>query len=147
MGILMLKIRRSRNRLIFNMGTPILVRQHLYVETPPGLRVVLNGLNSKSNNIGIEIATMEPLGPTTQLGTVTLSKTNPQYVYSTSYILFTWHRLLAVLSATDVPTTKTHIHKLINDQKQTESKIMSTLFLQRDIHNFMDGRGKICGRP
>ena len=29
----MLKIRRSRDRLIFNMGIPILVRRHLYIET------------------------------------------------------------------------------------------------------------------
>ena len=34
MGILMWKIRRSRDRLIFNMGILILVRQHLYTETP-----------------------------------------------------------------------------------------------------------------
>ena len=34
MGIPMLKIRRSRDRLIFNMGILILVRQHLYTETP-----------------------------------------------------------------------------------------------------------------
>ena len=32
-GIPMLKIRRSRDRLIFNMGNPILVRRHLYIET------------------------------------------------------------------------------------------------------------------
>ena len=35
MGIAMLKIRRSWDRLIFNMGIPILVRQHLYIETSP----------------------------------------------------------------------------------------------------------------
>ena len=35
MGIPMLKIRRSRHRLIFNMGIPILVRWHLYSETAP----------------------------------------------------------------------------------------------------------------
>ena len=29
----MLKIRRSQDRLIFNMGMPILVRRHLYIET------------------------------------------------------------------------------------------------------------------
>ena len=29
------KIRLSRDRLIFNMGIPILVRQHLYIETAP----------------------------------------------------------------------------------------------------------------
>ena len=34
MGIPMLMIRRSRDRLIFNMVIPILVR-HLYVQTPP----------------------------------------------------------------------------------------------------------------
>ena len=31
----MLKIRRSRDRLIFNMVIPILVRWHLYIETVP----------------------------------------------------------------------------------------------------------------
>ena len=31
----MLTIRRSRDRLIFNMGIPIPVRQHLYIETAP----------------------------------------------------------------------------------------------------------------
>ena len=35
MGIPMLKIRWSQNRLIFNMGIPILVRQHLYIERAP----------------------------------------------------------------------------------------------------------------
>ena len=35
MGIPMLKIRRSRDRLIFNMGIPTLVRRHLYIETAP----------------------------------------------------------------------------------------------------------------
>ena len=34
MGIPMLKIRRSRHRLIFNTGIPILIR-HLYIETVP----------------------------------------------------------------------------------------------------------------
>ena len=36
-GIPMLKIRRSRDRLIFNMEIPILVRRHLYInkEAPP----------------------------------------------------------------------------------------------------------------
>ena len=31
----MLKIRRSRDRLIFIMGIPILVRRHLYIDTAP----------------------------------------------------------------------------------------------------------------
>ena len=34
----MLNIRRSRDRLIFNMGSPILVRRHLYIETVPRIR-------------------------------------------------------------------------------------------------------------
>ena len=34
-GIPMFKIGRSRDRLIFNMGIPILVRRHLYIETAP----------------------------------------------------------------------------------------------------------------
>ena len=33
----MLKIRRSRDRLIFNMGLPIVLRRHLYIETAPCL--------------------------------------------------------------------------------------------------------------
>ena len=35
MGIPMLKIRRTPDRLIFNMGILILVRRHLYIETAP----------------------------------------------------------------------------------------------------------------
>ena len=42
MGIPMLKIRRLRDRLIFNMGIPILVRWHLYIETPPDNGLVPN---------------------------------------------------------------------------------------------------------
>ena len=34
-GISMLKIRRSRDRLIFNTGVPILVRRYIYIETAP----------------------------------------------------------------------------------------------------------------
>ena len=37
MGILVLKIRRSWDPLIFNMGIPIMVRQYLYIETAPRL--------------------------------------------------------------------------------------------------------------
>ena len=40
MGIPMLKIRRSRDRLIFNMGIPIPVRRNLYNETAPRVGVV-----------------------------------------------------------------------------------------------------------
>ena len=36
----MLKIRRSWDRLIFNMGMPILVRRHLYIETAPWCTVM-----------------------------------------------------------------------------------------------------------
>ena len=35
-GIPMLNIRRSRDRLIFNIGIPMLVRRHLYIEMVPG---------------------------------------------------------------------------------------------------------------
>ena len=35
MGIPMLKMRRSRDRLIFNIGIPILVRRHIYIEAAP----------------------------------------------------------------------------------------------------------------
>ena len=51
MGIPMWKIRRSWDRLIFNMGIPILVRRHLYIETSrriglcSRLRVVVFPLN------------------------------------------------------------------------------------------------------
>ena len=34
-GIPMLKIRRSQDRLIYKIGVPLLVRRHLYVDTPP----------------------------------------------------------------------------------------------------------------
>ena len=34
-GVPMLKIRRSVRPLIFNMGIPLLVRRHLYIETVP----------------------------------------------------------------------------------------------------------------
>ena len=44
MGITMLKIRRSRDRLIFNMGIPILARQHLYIPTAPWSSLVLSVL-------------------------------------------------------------------------------------------------------
>ena len=37
MEIPMFKIRRSRDRLIFKKGIPILVRRHLYIETGPKL--------------------------------------------------------------------------------------------------------------
>ena len=36
MGIPMLKIRQPQDHLISNMGIPILVRWHLYIEMPPG---------------------------------------------------------------------------------------------------------------
>ena len=35
MGIPMLKTRQSQDRLIFNIGIPILVRWHLYIDTTP----------------------------------------------------------------------------------------------------------------
>ena len=38
MGIPMLKIRRSRDRLILNMGIPILAR-HLHIEMAPRFRI------------------------------------------------------------------------------------------------------------
>ena len=38
MGIPMLKVRQSGDHLIFNMGTPILVRRHIYIETAPTMR-------------------------------------------------------------------------------------------------------------
>ena len=42
-GIPMLKIRRSRDRLIFNMGIPILVRRHPYIEMGPWCFLVWPG--------------------------------------------------------------------------------------------------------
>ena len=44
MGIPMFKIRQSWNCLIFNMGIPILVRQHLYTETAPWCHLIVLGL-------------------------------------------------------------------------------------------------------
>ena len=43
MGIPMLKIRLSRECLIFNMGIPMLVKRHLYIETPPQRPILLTG--------------------------------------------------------------------------------------------------------
>ena len=37
----MMKITRSRDRLIFNLWIPIMVRLHLYIETAPGISVTL----------------------------------------------------------------------------------------------------------
>ena len=48
--ISMLKIRRSRDRLIFNMGIPILVRRHIYIETAPRSQRVNWGIKIKKIN-------------------------------------------------------------------------------------------------
>ena len=50
-GIPMLKIRRSRDRLIFNMGIHILIRPHLYIETAPCQTFILRTfcLNFENN--------------------------------------------------------------------------------------------------
>ena len=50
----MLKIRRSRDRLIFNMGIPLLVRRHILLRRPPASGTIL--LNSiRRNYITIRI--------------------------------------------------------------------------------------------
>ena len=49
MGIPMAKIGRSRDRLIFNMGSPIVVR-HLYIEMAPWLVLYLSWRSSKLSN-------------------------------------------------------------------------------------------------
>ena len=55
MGIPMSKIRRSEGRLIFNLGMPVLVRRHLYIETAPWWhidaslnQIIINSSNSLS---------------------------------------------------------------------------------------------------
>ena len=53
MGIPILKIRRSRDRLIFNMRILILVRRHVYIETPsrvPHRSSVLRHVRTASAN-------------------------------------------------------------------------------------------------
>ena len=40
MGIPVLKIRQSQDRLIFNMVIPILVRWHLHIQTPIGMIII-----------------------------------------------------------------------------------------------------------
>ena len=40
-GISVVKIRRSWNHLMFVMGTPILVRKHLYIQTPPSSQLIV----------------------------------------------------------------------------------------------------------
>ena len=52
MGIPMFKIRRSWYRLILNMGKPILVRRHLFIETAPGVKARYGGSNMKKINNG-----------------------------------------------------------------------------------------------
>ena len=44
----MLKIRRSRDRLIFNMGIPLLVRQHIYIDTPPASLTSISQCNMQT---------------------------------------------------------------------------------------------------
>ena len=46
-GIPMLKIRRSRDRLIFNMGIPISGKDGLYIETGPRWQVIAYGIGSE----------------------------------------------------------------------------------------------------
>ena len=58
MGIPMLKIRRSWDRRIFNMGMPILVR-HLYIETP--LRFLRDEYESRINVNSISLVSLETL--------------------------------------------------------------------------------------
>ena len=53
MGIPMLKIRRSPDRFIFNMGIPILVRWHLYSETASWIQSVPGETNVCPVNLGI----------------------------------------------------------------------------------------------
>ena len=45
-GDSMLKIRQSQDHLIFNMGIPILVRRHLYIEMAPRFSVLYCSLKS-----------------------------------------------------------------------------------------------------
>ena len=54
-GIPMSKIRRSRDRLIFNMGIPILIRHHLYNEMAPLQTDILSAfcLNFENNLFNI----------------------------------------------------------------------------------------------
>ena len=47
----MLKIRRSRDRLIFNMLIPILARRRLYIETAPELKSRLTAKSYKTSQI------------------------------------------------------------------------------------------------
>ena len=63
MGISMLKIRQSCDRLIFNMGIPILVRQHLYVETGMGISMlkIRQSWDRLIFNIGIPIMVKQHL--------------------------------------------------------------------------------------
>ena len=46
-GIPMLKIRRSQDRLIFNMGIPILLSRHLYIATGPRFLDFTTSFNSR----------------------------------------------------------------------------------------------------
>ena len=50
MGISMLKVRRSRDRLIFDIGIPILVSRHIYIETNPCPMFLSSDKNTQNNN-------------------------------------------------------------------------------------------------
>ena len=69
MGIAMLKIRQLQDHLIFNLGIPILLRQHLYFELAPrilSLRlpylVVTFRIISFAIDAGVHSLTLEGLG-------------------------------------------------------------------------------------
>ena len=56
----MLKIRRSQDRLIFNMGIPILIKQYLYAEmVPRTLPGLLNFLHQPNDLLEKDIGKLD----------------------------------------------------------------------------------------
>ena len=54
-----LKVRRSWDRLIFNMGIPILVRRYLYTDTSPGLDKADDNLQTSFSNAFPEFGNLD----------------------------------------------------------------------------------------
>ena len=73
--ILVFRIRRWRDHLIFNMGIPVLVRRHLYIETAPWF------LGKKI----MKVIFMSYICKVVQMGTIASQITTLAIIYSIAY--------------------------------------------------------------
>ena len=83
MGIPMLKIRWSRDRLIFNMGIPILVRRHLYIETASWKFQMIFSLSYVYHQ---DIFTTRPTNSLDEIQTLTATKQYKKYTPFVRYL-------------------------------------------------------------